>query len=170
MEKESIYELTQRIYAIYNALELAESDEAKETLEATLAQLYAQADTCHLDYVQFIKEMDAQIAKYNLELQRCQKIKKTLYDRKERVKSLLQDWVKEKGGKVVADTFTLSIRKNPESIQIDNEQLIIDKLDCAEPKYTISKTKLKEYLINGQVLIDGIVAAHTEQSESLMIK
>lgn len=171
MEKQSLYELQKQMLQLSYALETAENDEAKETLESCLEQLRLQADTRHAEYIDFIAEMDAQIAKYDLELQRCQKIKKTLYDRKERIKGILQDWVKGKGGKVQLDTKTLSIRKNPESIQIDNEQLIIDKLDCAEPKYVISKTKLKQYLLpDGRVLVDGEIVAHTEQTESLIIK
>lgn len=171
MENISLYQIHQQMYSIIHAMELAESDEAKQTLEEFLDDLRAKADTLHPIMVDTIAEMDAQIAKYELELQRCQKIKKTLCDRKERIKSVLQDWVKEKGGKVQLDTKTLSIRKNPDSIQIDDEQAIINKLDCAEIKYTISKTKLKEYLLpDGRVLIDGEVVAHTIQTESLIIK
>lgn len=167
----NLYEINQQIWSLMQALELAENDEAKETLEACLEQLRLQADTRHAEYVEFIAEMDAQVAKYDLELERCLKIKKTLQGRKERVKSILQDWVKGKGGKVQMDTKTLSIRKNPESIKIDNEELIINKLDCAEPKYVISKTKLKQYLLpDGRVLVDGEQVAHVEQSESLIIK
>lgn len=171
MEKQSLYEIQKQMLQLSYALEVAENDEAKETLEACLEQLRQQADTRHAEYVEFIAEMDAQVAKYDLELERCIKIKKTLQGRKERVKSVLQDWVKGKGGKVQLDTKTLSIRKNPESIKIDNEDLIINKLDACEVKYTISKTKLKQYLLpDGRVLVDGEQVAHVEQSESLVIK
>lgn len=167
MENKSLSQINYEIYKIIQALEECETDEARRILQN---QFIAQADEQNLLYIDTIAEMDAQVAKYDLELVRVQKLKKAALDAQERVKSVLFNWVQSKGGKVESETHKLSIRKNPESIQIDNEQLIINKLDCAEIKYTISKTKLKEYLINGQVLIDGIVAAHTEQSESLMIK
>lgn len=168
MENKSLSQINYEIYKIVQALEECETDEAREILQNTLI---TTAEERNLLYIDTIAEMDAQVAKYDLELVRVQKLKKTALDAQERVKSALQDWVKGKGGKVETETHKLSIRKNPESIKIDNEQLIIDKLDCAEIKYTISKTKLKEHLLpDGRVLIDGEVVAHTEQSESLIIR
>ena len=167
MENKSLSQINYEIYKIVQALEECETDEARRILQN---QFIIQADEKNLLYIDTIAEMDAQVAKYDLELVRVQKLKKAALDAQERVKSALQSWVKGKGGKVETETHKLSIRKNPESIKIDDEQAIINKLDCAEIKYTISKTKLKEYLINGQVLIDGVVAAHLESSESLIIR
>ena len=164
---QSLNEINRAIYQIVQALEECENDEAREILQS---QLIETAEERNLLYIDTIAEMDAQIAKYDLEIERIQKLKKRAQDTKERVKSVLFTWVQSKGGKVESETHKLSIRKNPESIQIDNEQMIIDKLPVAEPKYIISKTKLKEYLINGQVIVDGVVCAHAEQSESLVIK
>lgn len=163
----SLSEINYDIYKIVQALEECENDEARDILQK---QLIETADERNLLYIDTIAEMDAQAAKYDLELLRIQNLKKRAQDAKERVKSVLFTWVQSKGGKVESETHKLSIRKNPESIQINNEQAIIDKLPVAEPKYVISKTKLKEYLINGQVIVDGEVVAHTEQSESLVIK
>lgn len=170
MEKESLYILNKQIYSIIEVLEQAESDEAKETLEQVLSDLRMRADTLHPAMIDTIAELDAQEEKYLKEIARLQDRKKSIQKHRDNVKSVLFSWVKLKGGKVELDTKKLSIRKNPESIEIDNEQLIIDKLPVAEPKYIISKTKLKEYVIDGHVIIDGEIVAHVKQSESLVIK
>lgn len=171
MEKESLYLINQQIWQIIQAMEDAESDEAKQTLEQVLEDLRMRADTIHPILCDTITEIDAQCDKYSAEIERCQKRKKSLSDKKDNIKSILQNWVISKGGKVQLDTKTLSIRKNPPSLKIDNEQLIIDKLPVTEIKYSIVKAELKKFLLeNGTVLIDGEVVAHTEQSDSLVIK
>lgn len=170
MEKESLYLINQQIYSIIEALEVAESDEAKETLEQVLEDLKLKADTLHPVMVETIAELDAQEEKYSKEIARLQDRKKSVQKHRDNVKKVLFDWVKSKGGKVELDTKKLSIRKNPESIEIQNEQLIIDKLPVTEIKYSISKTKLKDFLIDGKVIVDGEIVAMTKQSESLVIK
>jgi hypothetical protein len=170
MEKELLYLLNKQIYSIIEALEIAESDEAKETLEAVLEDLKLKADTLHPVMVETIAELDAQEEKYSKEIARLQDRKKSVQKHRDNVKKVLFDWVKSKGGKVELDTKKLSIRKNPESIEIQNEQLIIDKLPVTEIKYSISKTKLKDFLIDGKVIVDGEIVAMTKQSESLVIK
>lgn len=170
MEKESLYLINQQIWQIIQAMEDAESDETKQTLEQVLEDLKLRADTIHPILCDTIAEIDAQCDKYSAEIERCQKRKKSLSDKKDNIKSILQNWVASKGGKVELDTKTLSIRKNPESIQIDDENSIIDKLPVTKIQYNIIKSELKKYLINGQVIVDGKIVAHAVSTESLIIK
>ena len=116
--------------------------------------------------INYYKENNSDLEKFDAEIKRLQEAKKTLTNRNERIKNHIA-FVTE-GKKIKEVEYSISYRKS-ESIEIIEEaKPLIAKLypDAVVIDYKISKTKLKEYIKNG-FIPEGVSII---EKESIIIK
>jgi len=116
--------------------------------------------------INYYKENNSDLEKFDAEIKRLQESKKTLLNRNERIKNYIA-FVTE-GKKIKEVEYSISYRKS-ESIEIIEESIpLIAKLypDAVAIDYKVSKTKLKEYIKNG-FIPEGVSII---EKESIIIK
>lgn len=168
----SIYEMTEEFKTLWDLMKAGELDEealvgAFETATEDLADKME-------GYCKFLKNLDADINGLKEEEKRLATRRKVMENTKDRAKDAMKKALEVSGeSKLNCGTFTVSIRKNPEKLVVDEPYLenIPEKFKTI-PEPELDRAKLKEILQHGtddeKRELDGI--AHLIQDTSVQIK
>ena len=153
---QTLYELTEQYRELLELAEENDSSAFQDTLESLEDAIEDKAEK--MAYV--MQEIDGDIKLLGDEIKRLQGRKKSLESNLKRMKDYLLDEL-EKLDKPKGKTarFTIYTQNNPESIEIENEELIPDRYKI--PKYTIDRKGIKESLSNGKA-IEGVRLTQTK--------
>ena len=147
----NLYEITKSYLEIQNIIEAQEQDDdmLAKCLETLAGDITEKAE----NIAKVLKNIDANVDAIANEQKRLANKKQSLENSKERLKDYLKNSLVACGmDKVKSDLFTISIRKAPASVVIDDELLIDDKY--YKITKAVSKTLIKEALQNGDI-VDG---------------
>lgn len=158
-----LYELTEMYQ---NIQELISNDETNsEELEKALREIKDNINSKVENIAKLIKNIEGDIEVLKIEENRLSERRRTLENKKDRIKNYLESQLKSMGiSKVKTPLFTVSIQKNPPRIDIENEEIIPDSF----VKYT--KSILKKDII--QALKNGkeVPGVKLIQTSSLRIR
>lgn len=156
-----LYELTN---AYQEVLELIEegNEEYLDTLESIKEDIEQKAENT----AKVLKTIEAQIEVIRQEEKRLANRRKELENSVTRIKQYLENNLREVGmKKIKGNIFTISIQKNPPSVEVINENLIPEKYMMIKPPEP-NKKEILNALKNGEQ-IDGV---ELKQTESLRIR
>lgn len=158
-----LYELTQNYLNLLNLLE--NPDVPKDMIENALEEAGGDITEKVENTVKVIKTLENEVEAHKKEIDRLTGNKRTLENRISYLKDNLEGNLRLVGVKEVkTGLFTVSIKKNPQSIKIIDLKAI--PKDYIKTTETVDKVKLKEDLKNG-FEING---ATLERTESLKIR
>lgn len=158
-----LYELTQNYLNLLNLLE--NPDVPKDMIENALEEVGGDITEKVENTVKVIKTLENEVEAHKKEMDRLTGNKRTLENRISYLKDNLEGNLRLVGVKEVkTGLFTVSIKKNPQSVKIIDLKAI--PKDYIKTTETVDKVKLKEDLKNG-FEING---ATLERTESLKIR
>lgn len=168
-----LYEAMEQLKAIDELLEQMTDPETQEILSSAQEALANETEETAENYLKYMDELKAKIAYLKEQADRITKKARTAQKRYDWLKQAMEYYLRSTGeNKKEIGTYTISIRKNPPKVIIDDEQWLPD--NCYNIVRTADKTKIKEAMTDGKLVltVDGqeIQAAHLEQSESISIK
>lgn len=159
----NIYEITNELMAIYNAIAENEgviTPELEEALAIAGDQLEAKAE----NYCKMIANVKNDVEGYAAEIKRLQARKSAAENLIERLKNALRDaMIATDNLKLKAGTFALGIRTT-EAVNITDESAVPD--DYCEYTKKISKSAIKEALKSGA----AVAGAEMVSNQSLSIR
>lgn len=168
-----LYEAMEQLKAIDELLEQMTDPETQEILSSAQEALANETVETAENYLKYMDELKAKIAYLKEQADRITKKARTAQKRYDWLKQAMEYYLRSTGeNKKEIGTYTISIRKNPAKVIIDDEQWLPDAY-CTITR-TADKTKIKESMADGKLIVtvDGheIQVAHTEQSETIAIK
>ena len=160
-----LYELTSNYN---NLLDRLYDDIDEQTIIDTLDSIECAIEEKAANIAKINAQIDYNIDVLDAEIKRLQHRKETMKNRQTSIRNYLFAQLKKLGKtKIETDIYTISIRKNPAKLIIDNPEKINASFLTVIPEHTeINNAALKEALKTGE-FVDG---AHLEQGESLQIK
>ena len=159
-----LYELTEMYQNISN---LIEEDADNETLEKALDEITDNIQIKAENMAKLIKSIEGNINALKDEEKRLQAKRKALENKVVNIKEYLENQLKAMGlKKVQGNLFTVSIQKNPQSVNILNEDLIPEQFKKVVTTTKIDRKELLAALKEGQ----EIEGAEIKQTESLRIR
>ena len=159
-----LYELTEMYQNISN---LIEEDADNETLEKALDEITDSIQIKAENMAKLIKSIEGNINVLKDEEKRLQAKRKALENKVVNIKEYLENQLKAMGlKKVQGNLFTVSIQKNPQSVNILNEDLIPEQFKEVVTTTKIDRRELLAALKEGQE-IEGV---EIKQTESLRIR
>ena len=159
-----LYELTEMYQNISN---LIEEDADNETLEKALDEITDNIQMKAENMAKLIKSIEGNINALKDEEKRLQAKRKALENKVVNIKEYLENQLKAMGlKKVQGNLFTVSIQKNPQSVNILNEDLIPEQFKEVVTTTKIDRRELLAALKEGQE-IEGV---EIKQTESLRIR
>lgn len=159
-----LYELTEMYQNISN---LIEEDADNETLEKALDEITDSIQIKAENMAKLIKSIEGNINALKDEEKRLQAKRKALENKVVNIKEYLENQLKAMGlKKVQGNLFTVSIQKNPQSVNILNEDLIPEQFKKVVTTTKIDRKELLAALKEGQ----EIEGAEIKQTESLRIR
>ncbi len=159
-----LYELTEMYQNISN---LIDEDVSNEELEKALGQIKDNIEQKAENTVKLIKSIEGNINTLKEEEKRLERKRKALENKRDGIKNYLENQLKFMDiKKVKTPLFTVSIQKNPQSVNILNEDLIPKQFKKTVTTTTVVKKDLLAALKEGQ----AIEGAEIRQSESLRIR
>jgi hypothetical protein len=160
----SIYQLTREAQELASLLS---EGEITPELETSLIINQTELQTKAINYSYVIKSFEADIDTIDSEIKRLQGLKKVRDNGITRMKSALLEAMQVYGiDKVASPTLTLSIRNNPESIEILNEVQIDRKYWNEKIVWSLDKAAVKKAIQSGES-VEGCVLIRTQ---SIQIK
>lgn len=158
-----LYELTEMYKNIWD---LVEDDEVDlETLESALGQVEDNIELKVENMAKLVKGIDGNIDMLKAEEKRLAEKRRVLENKQKNIKSYLENQLRVMEiDKVKTPLFTVSLQKNPPSVEILDENKIPEQFK--KVTYTVVKKDILEALKNGQV-IEG---ATIKQGKSLRIR
>lgn len=168
-----LYDQTDQLKIIDELLEQATDPETQEILGSAQAALQNETAETAENYLKYMDELKAKIAYLKNEADRITQKARAAQKRYDWLKVAMEYYLRSTGeNKKEIGTYTISIRKNPPKVIIDDEQWLPENF--YNIVRTADKTKIKEAMTDGKLVltVDGheIQAAHLEQSESISIK
>lgn len=160
-----LYELSEN-YRLLN--DLLEEDADNETLVDTLESINEEITLKAKNIAVVLSNFDSNINILDNEIKRLQERKKREQAKQEFLKEYLKQNMERIGKtKIVTPTHTISIRKNPHKLIVEDESVIPATYTVIIPQsYKIDTTSLKNALKAGE----EIPGARLEQGTSLSIK
>lgn len=157
----TLYSIQGKYQQLLNLAEQLDPELLKDTLESIDDELETKAE--NVAFV--IKELEGQSLILEKETKRLVERKNTINNNVKRLKqSLFDAMITANKQKIKTNLFTLDIRKNPQSIFVEDESKLFNYL-IEQPK-KLDKTKLKDDLKKG-IEVEG---AKLIQTERLQIK
>jgi hypothetical protein len=163
----SLYALASEYEVI--AEKLMESDLDEQTIKDTLESVSGDLETKAVNVAMFIRNLESGAEQIKLAKKAMDEREKKLQSKADSIKQYLFDNMKRVGiTKIDSPYFSLSIKKNPPKLIIDNADNIPEQymITPPPPPKQIDNAAIKEALKNGAD-VDG---AHLEQGERLEIK
>ena len=168
-----LYEALDQLKAIDDLLEQNTDPETQEILASAQEALQNETVETAENYLKYMDELKAKISYLKDNADRITQKARAAQKRYDWLKQAIEHYLRSTGeNKKEIGTYTISIRKNPAKVIIDDELWLPDKLYSIVR--TADKTKIKEAMTDGKLVltVDGqeIQVAHLEQSESIIIK
>ena len=160
----SIYQLTREAQELASLLS---EGEITPELETSLIINQTELQTKAINYGYVIKSFESDIDTIDSEIKRLQGLKKVRDNAITRMKSALLEAMEVYGiEKVESPTLTLSIRNNPESVEVLNEIQIDRKFWNEKIVCSLDKTAIKKSIQSGES-VEGAILIRTK---SIQIK
>lgn len=168
-----LYDEIEQLKTIDDMLEQMTDPETQEILSSAQDVLANETIETAENYLKYMDELKAKITYLKEQADRITKKARSAQKRYDWLKQAIEYYLRATGqNKQEIGTYTVSIRKNPPKVVIDDEQWLPD--DYCSIVRTADKTKIKDAMTDGKLVltVDGreIQVAHTEQSESITIK
>lgn len=159
-----LYELTEMYQNILNLIEDdADNEDLKKALDSITDNINLKAENT----AKLIRSIEGNIKVLKDEESRLEGKRKALENKVTNIKGYLENELKSMDmKKVKGNLFTVSIQKNPQSVNILNEDLIPEEFKRTVTTTTVVKKDLLEALKEGRV-VEG---AEIRQAESLRIR
>ena len=159
-----LYELTEMYQ---NISSLIEENADNETLEKALDEITDSIQIKAENMAKLIKSIEGNINVLKDEEKRLQVKRRALENKVVNIKEYLENQLKTMGlKKVQGNLFTVSIQKNPQSVNILDEDLIPEKFKVTKTTTSIDRKELLAALKEGQ----AVEGAEIKQTESLRIR
>ena len=160
----SIYQLTREAQELASLLS---EGEITPELETSLIINQTELQTKAINYSYVIKSFESDIDTIDSEIKRLQGLKKVRDNAIIRMKSALLEAMQVYGiEKVSSPTLTLSIRNNPESVEVLNEIQIDRRYWNEKVVWSLDKAAVKKAIQSGEP-VEGCVLIRTQ---SIQIK
>lgn len=158
-----LYELTSDYNNLVVLLEEPEVDE--QTLKNKLLEITGEMNFKFENLGKIILELDAKFNVISEEIDRLTKRKRTTDNRKEWLKSyVLQEMQVIGQDKIEGDILTLTLTKNPMSIEIIDENLVPDEFKEQVITYKIDKKKIADRVKDTGEIPNGINVINDKKS------
>ncbi|MBM5705174.1 siphovirus Gp157 family protein [Listeria ivanovii] len=153
----TLYSIQEKYQQLLNLAEQLDPEALKDTLESIEDELETKVE--NVAFV--IKELEGQSLVLDVEIKRLSERKNTINNNVKRLKQSLHDtMLTANTRKIKTNLFTLDIRKNPQSVFVEDDSKLINYL-VEQPK-KLDKTKLKDDLKKG-IDVPGAVLVQTER-------
>lgn len=163
----NLYQLHEGYLNLVEVLENAgEDDNLRELVTNSLNEIEDSIKDKADNVVRFIRNLESEVNAIKEEEKRLVEMKKKREKQVENLKQYLFDFTKVADGqKIKGSIFTVSIKKNPASVVVDDLEVIPEEYKRVKTIVEADKTLLKKALKDGEV-----AGVHLEQKESLNIK
>ena len=163
----NLYQLHEGYLNLVEVLENAGEDEnLRELVTNSLNEIEDNIKDKADNVVRFIRNLESEANAIKEEEKRLAEMRKKREKQVENLKQYLFDFTKVADGqKIKGSIFTVSIKKNPASVVVDDLEAIPEEYKRVKTVVEANKTLLKKVLKENEV-----TGAHLEQKESLNIK
>ena len=163
----NLYQLHEGYLNLVEVLENAgEDDNLRELVTNSLNEIEDSIKDKADNVVRFIRNLESEANAIKEEEKRLSEMRKKREKQVENLKQYLFDFTKVADGqKIKGSIFTVSIKKNPASVVVDDLEAIPEEYKRVKTVIEANKTLLKKVLKDGEV-----AGVHLEQKESLNIK
>lgn len=163
----NLYQLHEGYLNLVEVLENAgEDDNLRELVTNSLNEIEDSIKDKADNVVRFIRNLESEANAIKEEEKRLSEMRKKREKQVENLKQYLFDFTKVADGqKIKGSIFTVSIKKNPASVVVDDLEAIPEEYKRVKTVIEADKTLLKKVLKDGEV-----AGVHLEQKESLNIK
>lgn len=163
----NLYQLHEGYLNLVEVLENAgEDDNLRELVANSLNEIEDNIKDKADNVVRFIRNLESEANAIKEEEKRLAEMRKKREKQVENLKQYLFDFTKVADGqKIKGSIFTVSIKKNPASVVVDDLEVIPDEYKRVKTVVEADKTLLKKVLKD-----EKIAGVHLEQKESLNIK
>ena len=163
----NLYQLHEGYLNLVEVLENAgEDDNLRELVTNSLNEIEDSIKDKTDNVVRFIRNLESEANAIKEEEKRLSEMRKNREKQVENLKQYLFDFAKVADGqRIKGSIFTVSIKKNPASVVVDNLEAIPEEYKRVKTVIEADKTLLKKVLKDGEV-----AGVHLEQKESLNIK
>ena len=163
----NLYQLHEGYLNLVEVLENAGEDEnLRELVTNSLNEIEDNIKDKADNVVRFIRNLESEANAIKEEEKRLAEMRKKREKQVENLKQYLFDFTKVADGqKIKGSIFTVSIKKNPASVVVDDLEAIPEEYKRVKTVIEADKTLLKKVLKDGKV-----AGVHLEQKESLNIK
>lgn len=154
MNNLSLYDITSGFPALMENTEM--SDEEKQKIQEELLTLLKQKSQ---NIIGYIRNIELTVEAMKMEENRLSEQRKALETRLEKFKIYVKDCMEQNGfanEKIVTPLGTLSIRKNPISIEIESEDAIPEEYKNVIVTKKVDKTKIKNDFKETGEIPDGV--------------
>lgn len=163
----NLYQLHEGYLNLVEVLENAgEDDNLRELVNNSLNEIEDSIKDKADNVVRFIRNLESEANAIKEEEKRLAEMRKKREKQVENLKQYLFDFTKVADGqKIKGSIFTVSIKKNPASVVVDDLEAIPEEYKRVKTVVEADKTLLKKVLKDSEV-----AGVHLEQKESLNIK
>jgi hypothetical protein len=165
-----LYELQEQLVAIDNVLDAATDSETQEILESAKEELLKTIDGKIESILDYIADCKAKAEQLKVETVRLLTKKTSLEKKVDYLKNMLMGYMKANDKKKESfGTWDITVAKTPEKV-------VLDACDDDFPEeykrfsWDIDKTAIKNHIVDGKLVINGKMLAHTESGETIRIK
>ena len=152
MNSLSLYQITGMIPTIMEQEEI--TPELKEQLEKELTELLKQKSQNIIGYT---KNIELTIEAMKTEEKRISEQRKVLENKLDNFKQYVKECMEQNGIKKIETVLgTISIAKNPISVEIENEEKVPDEFKTIITTTKIDKTKIKDNFKETGEIPDGV--------------
>lgn len=158
-------EAQQRIYHLNKALEEGTLDQ--QAYDDTVEAIQGELEEHHINIAAHIKNLESDIHELILHCENVKARVETLHNERERLMCYLTESLnKLKIKRIDHSLLSISFRKNPAKVVVDDENLIPREYFVHKPEeWAVDKIKLKEAISK-----QPIEGAHLESRQTLQIK
>lgn len=147
----TLYELTQDLREMDQLLEDLKDDEsATETIEMIKSEIENQLDSKSTDLIKYIRTLDLEMQSIEAEEKRLKELKNSKKKKIENLKSFIMSVMQTNDMKKITTSIgNITLRNNPESVLVENEDSIPKFFKKIETKETIDKKAIKAAIQSG---------------------
>lgn len=148
-KKVSLYNISSRFLDLFEKAE--EGELTQEEIQEQGQALALELKNKSVSVVGYTRTLEAQENALNDEIERLTELKKRVSKRKESFKGYVKTCMENLGlQKIETAIGTISIAKNPKSVEIYDESLVDEKFKKQKVTITVDKTAIKAALENGE--------------------
>ena len=152
MNNLSLYDITSGFPALLENTEM--SDEEKQKIQEELLTLLKQKSQ---NIIGYIRNIELTVEAMKIEENRLSEQRKVLENKLDNFKQYVKECMEQNGiMKIETGLGTISIAKNPISIEIENEEEVPDEFKTTITTTKIDKTKIKDNFKETGEIPDGV--------------